>query len=151
VRLARLPELLGLSDYVVICCPLTDETRNLLGPSALALMKRTAFLVNAARGGIVDENALVDRLRSGSIAGAAIDVFAEEPVDNSNPLCQMDNVILAPHAIAWTDELFEEIGRMCCRQVITLAQGAVPEGLINKEVCTKPGFMEKLRRSEEGA
>jgi phosphoglycerate dehydrogenase-like enzyme len=149
VRLVRLPDLLGLSDYVVICCPLTAETRNLLGPSELALMRRTAYLVNAARGGIVNENALVDHLKSGGIAGAAIDVFAEEPVGDSHPLCQMDNVILAPHAIAWTDELFEEIGRMCCRQVVTLAQGTVPEGLINKEVCAKPGFMEKLRRLEE--
>jgi phosphoglycerate dehydrogenase-like enzyme len=149
VRLARLPELLGLSDYVVICCPLTPETRNLLGPPELALMRPTAYLVNAARGGIVNENALVDHLKSGNIAGAAIDVFAEEPVGDSHPLCQMDNVILAPHAIAWTDELFEEIGRMCCRQVLTLAQGAVPEGLVNKEVCAKPAFIEKLQRLGE--
>jgi len=151
VRLAQLPELLRLSDYIVICCPLTEATRDLLSAPELGLMKRTAYLVNAARGGIVNENALVEHLRSGSIAGAAIDVFAEEPVDDSNPLCQMANVILAPHAIAWTDELFEEIGRMCCRQMISLAQGAVPEGLVNKEVCARPGFAEKLRRSRVGA
>ncbi|MCI0623360.1 MAG: dehydrogenase [Acidobacteria bacterium] len=146
VRLVRLPELLKASDYVVISCPLTPETRGLIGESELALMKRSAYLVNIARGGIVNEDALADHLVSGGIAGAAIDVFADEPVSSSHRLCQMDNVILAPHSIAWTDEFFEEVGSMCCRQVLTLAAGAIPPGLVNGEVAGKPGFKQKLQR-----
>ena len=146
VRMVALPELLKASDYVVVCCPLTEKTRGLLASTELALMKPSAYLINTARGGIVDENALVERLQSRAIAGAAIDVFASEPVSNQHPLCQLDNVILAPHAIAWTDELFEELGSMCCRQVATLAKGEIPEGLVNQEVRQRPGFQEKLQR-----
>ena len=146
VRMVALSELLQISDYVVVCCPLTEETRGLLGPAELALMKPGAYLINTARGGIVDEDSLVERLKSGGIAGAAIDVFASEPVSDQHPLCQLDNVILAPHAIAWTDELFEELGNMCCRQVEILARGQIPEGLVNKEVCERSRFQEKLQR-----
>jgi phosphoglycerate dehydrogenase-like enzyme len=146
VRLLPLSELLRLSDYVVICCPLTEETRNLLGTSELALMKPTAYLLNAARGGIVNEEALVEVLKLKKIAGAAIDVFASEPVSPQHPLCQLENVILAPHAIAWTDELFAEIGYQCCRQVTMLARGDIPEGLVNKKVRERPGFQKKLQR-----
>jgi phosphoglycerate dehydrogenase-like enzyme len=150
VRLVPLPELLCLSDYVVICCPLTEETRNLLGASELALMKPSAYLINAARGGIVNEDALVEALKFKRIAGAAIDVFASEPVTSQHPLCQLENVILAPHAIAWTDELFSEIGHMCCKQVVSLSNGDVPRGLVNKEVAERPGFREKLQRFQHG-
>lgn len=146
VKMVELSELLNASDYVAVCCPLTEETRGLLGSAELALMKPTAYLINTARGGIVDENALVERLKSGGIAGAAIDVFASEPISGQHPLCQLDNVILAPHAIAWTDELFEELGNMCCRQAATLARGEIPEGLVNKEVQQRPGFQEKVQR-----
>jgi phosphoglycerate dehydrogenase-like enzyme len=148
VRLVELAELVSRSDYVVICCPLTKETRDLLGSSELALMKPSAYLINAARGGIVNEEALVEALKSGGIAGAAVDVFTSEPADSHHPLCQLDNVILAPHAIAWTDELFAENGYMCCRQVISLSRGEVPEGLVNKEVLERPGFKKKLQRFE---
>jgi phosphoglycerate dehydrogenase-like enzyme len=146
VRLAPLTELLRLSHYVVICCPLTEETRDLLGASELALMKPSAYLINAARGGIVNEEALVEALKFKRIAGAAIDVFASEPVTALHPFCHLENVILAPHAIAWTDELFSEIGQKCCRQVMTLARGEIPEGLVNKEVAGRSGFQKKLQR-----
>ena len=151
VRLVAMPELLRLSDYVVICCPLTEETRNLLGTAELALMKSSAFLINAARGGIVNEDALVGALTAKQIAGAAIDVFASEPVNAEHPLCHLENVILAPHAIAWTDELFAEIGHKCCEQVVSLSNGQVPEGLVNKEVAQRRGFQEKLRRFQPEA
>jgi phosphoglycerate dehydrogenase-like enzyme len=149
VRLVSLGKLLSLSDYVVICCPLTNETRNLLGAPELALMKRSAYLVNAARGGIVNEDALIETLKMKQIAGAAVDVFASEPVTARHPLCQFDNVILAPHAIAWTDELFAEIGQKCCEQVLSLFSGQVPGGLVNKEVVGRTGFQEKLRRFQQ--
>jgi phosphoglycerate dehydrogenase-like enzyme len=146
VRMVELSELLKESDFVAVCCPLTEETRGLLGVAELALMKPSAYLINTARGGIVDETALVERLKSRAIAGAAIDVFASEPVSGQHPLCQLDNVILAPHAIAWTDELFEDLGNMCCRQAVTLTRGQIPEGLVNKEVCERSRFQEKLQR-----
>ena len=146
VRLLKLPELLRLSDYIIICCPLTEETRNLLAASQLGLMKPTAYLINAARGGIVNEEALVEALKQERIAGAAIDVFASEPASAQHPLCQLENVILAPHSIAWTDELFAAIGHQCCRQVMMLAKGQIPEGLINNEVCERTLFQRKLQR-----
>ena len=143
-RLVELAELLRCSDHVLVTCPLNDETRGLLGSAELALMKQSAYLVNAARGGIVDEEALLEALRLKRIAGAAIDVFATEPV-TQHPFFELENVILAPHCIAWTDELFEEIGSMCCRQVVSLVNGSIPEGLVNKEVCQRPGFIRKWR------
>jgi phosphoglycerate dehydrogenase-like enzyme len=146
VRLVSLPELMRLSDYVVICCPLTEETRNLLGASELALMKPSAYLINAARGGIVNEDALIEALNLKRMAGAALDVFASEPATSQHPLCQFENVILAPHAIAWTDELFAEIGHKCCEQVLSLLNGQVPGGLVNKEVAVRRRFQEKLCR-----
>ncbi|MSO21664.1 MAG: dehydrogenase [Acidobacteria bacterium] len=149
VRLVHLNELLESSDYVVISCPLTNETRGLLGPDELALMKRSAYLINVARGGIVDEEALCKMLQSGGIAGAAIDVFAVEPASSQNPLCKLDNVILAPHSIAWTHELFQEIGEMISHQMSSLLAGRVPKGVVNPDVCTKAGFVQKLHRWSE--
>src|SRR5207237_7324309 len=86
VRVVALSELLQISDYVAVCCPLTEETRGLLGVTELALMKPSAYLINTARGGIVDENALVERLKSRGIAGAWIDVVATAPGTDTTPL-----------------------------------------------------------------
>src|SRR5688572_684430 len=143
-RLTDLEELLQASDYVIVTCPLNEQTRGLLGANELALMKPRAYLVNAARGGIVDENALEVVLKSRQIAGAAVDVFATEPV-LQHPFFALDNILLAPHAIAWTHELFQEISLMCCQQALALSQGNIPAGLINHEVRERPNFLEKLR------
>jgi phosphoglycerate dehydrogenase-like enzyme len=143
-RLTDLDQLLRASDYVVVTCPLNDETRGLLGANELALMKPNAYLINAARGGIVDENALEVALKSRQIAGAAVDVFAAEPA-LQHPLFALDNILLAPHAIAWTTELFQEISLMCCQQAIALSKGSIPAGLINREVRERPTFLEKMR------
>lgn len=149
VRVVALNELLRSSDFVVVSCPLTEETRGLLGASELALMKPTAYLVNIARGGIVEESALVKALRTHTIAGAASDVFAVEPADERHPFYELDNIMLASHCIAWTHELFAEIGSMCCRQLVSLFDGVIPEGLINTEVAQKPAFLQKLYRLRE--
>jgi len=143
-RLTNLPELLRASDYVIVTCPLNEQTRGLVGAGELALMKPQAYLVNAARGGIVDESALEVVLKSKRIAGAAVDVFAAEPAVQ-HPFFGLDNVLLAPHAIAWTHELFQEISRMCCEQAMALSQGNIPAGLINREVRERLNFQEKLR------
>jgi D-3-phosphoglycerate dehydrogenase len=101
VDLVPLDELYAASDAVSLHLPLTDETRGLVGDRELAAMKSTAFLINTARGGLVDEAALADALRSGRLAGAALDGFEMEPLGDS-PLRQLDNVVLSPHAGAST-------------------------------------------------
>jgi D-3-phosphoglycerate dehydrogenase / 2-oxoglutarate reductase len=103
VPLIPLDELYTTSDAVSLHLPLTAETRGLVGVEELAAMKPTAFLLNTARGGLVDEEALADALRSGRLAGAALDGFAEEPLGDS-PLRELDNVVLSPHAGAATHE-----------------------------------------------
>lgn len=146
VRLVPLDELLGASDFVSINCPLTDRTRNLIGTRELALMKPSAYLINTARGGIVDEDALFEALSERRIAGAAIDVFAEEPVVQPHRFGTLDNVLLAPHCIAWTEELFRDIGRAACQGMLDLAQGRRPRGVLNPEVFDRPGFRAKWGR-----
>jgi phosphoglycerate dehydrogenase-like enzyme len=146
VRLVPLDELLREADFVSINCPLTDGTRNLIGAREIGLMKPTAYLVNTARGGIVDEDALYDALAAGRLAGAALDVFADEPVTRPPRLAQLDNVLLAPHCIGWTHELFRDLGRTACRSLVDLAHGRRPAGVVNPEVFDRPGFVEKWSR-----
>jgi phosphoglycerate dehydrogenase-like enzyme/2-keto-3-deoxy-L-rhamnonate aldolase RhmA len=146
VGLVTLDQLLFQSDFVSIHCPLTEQTRNLIGDRELGLMKRTAYLLNTARGGIVDELALEAALREGRIAGAAIDCFETEPLAVPPPVADLDTVLLAPHAVAWTDELFRDIGRAVCRGMRDLAAGRVPAGVVNPEVFARPGFRAKWKR-----
>ena len=146
VRLVALDELLQTADFVSIHCPLTDQTRNLIGRRELALLKLDAYLINTARGGIVDEDALCDALRERRIAGAALDCFAEEPVVRPHPLAALDNVLLAPHSIAWTHELFRDIGRAVCQGMVDLSRGHKPHGVVNPQVFERPGFQEKWAR-----
>ena len=141
-----LEELLKESDFVSIHCPLTEQTRGLIGAAQLALMKPDAYLINTARGGLVDEDALYAVLKSGKIAGAALDCFAQEPVTSPSRFADLDNVLLAPHCIAWTHELFRDIGRTACQGMIDLSLGEKPRGLVNPDVLSKPSFQEKWRR-----
>jgi phosphoglycerate dehydrogenase-like enzyme len=151
VRLVSLDELLSAADFVSIHCPLTDATRGLLGARELARMKPTAWLVNTARGGIVNEDALYEVLANRRIAGAATDVFTREPVVGPHRFAELDNVLLAPHCIAWTDELFRDVGRAACRGLLDLSLGRRPNGVVNPEVFDRPGFQAKWRLRGEGA
>jgi phosphoglycerate dehydrogenase-like enzyme len=130
-RHVPLDELMRESDFVVVACLLNEETRGLVGARALALMKPTAYFVNVARGPIVDEKALYEALAAQRIAGAGLDVFAEEPTPADNPLLKLDNVIVAPHALCWTDELFGNIARTALAAVTAVAAGRRPEFLVN--------------------
>ncbi len=94
---ADLDTLLSESDYVCIATPHTPETERMIGAEQIALMKESAFIINIARGGIIDEDAMIDALKSNRIAGAGLDVFTYEPLHEDSPLCTMDNVILTPH------------------------------------------------------
>jgi phosphoglycerate dehydrogenase-like enzyme len=147
VRLVTLEELLSVSDFVSIHCPLTDRTRGLIGARELALMKPEAYLINTARGGIVDEDALFAALRSKRIAGAALDCFEKEPVVAPQRFGEFDNVLLAPHSIAWTNELFRDIGRMACQGMVDLTlKRRPPRGVLNPQVFDRPGFQRKWDR-----
>jgi phosphoglycerate dehydrogenase-like enzyme len=141
-----LDQLLAEADFVVICCALTAQTRHLLDARRLGLMKLTAYLINVARGPIVDQAALTEVLRGRRIAGAALDVFEREPIDVRDPLLALDNVILAPHALCWTDELFLGNGRSACQSILDFAWGRVPQHVVNREVLQQPAMQDKLRR-----
>ena len=146
VELVSLEDLLHRSDYVLVNCPLTPETRHLLGEREFALMKRDAVLVNAARGPIVDEAALIQAVQDKIIAGAALDVTEQEPLDPSSPLRTMENVIVTSHSIGWTEELFRDIGRTDCAGALAIFRGESPAGVVNKDVLNRPGFLRKLER-----
>ena len=145
-RKVDLENLLAESDFVSLHCPLNEETRNLIGARELSLMKSSAFLINTARGGIANEDALYDALTARRIAGAAIDCFENEPITAPHRFAGLDNVILAPHSIAWTRELFRDIGQTASRNLLHIARGRTPEGVINPEVFDRPTFVQKWER-----
>ncbi|WP_339105609.1 D-2-hydroxyacid dehydrogenase [Haloterrigena salinisoli] len=106
----RLLEAVGDADFVIVTVPLTDETRHLFDAEAFDAMGADAYFVNVARGPVVDEPALIDALESDSIAGAALDVFEEEPLPEDSPLWGMDEVIVTPHCAAYTVDYFRDVG-----------------------------------------
>jgi phosphoglycerate dehydrogenase-like enzyme len=146
VELVGIEKIMAQADFVSVHCPLTDKTRGLIGAKEIAVMKGDAYLINTARGGIVDEDALFDALKNRRIAGAALDCFAEEPVVRPHRFGELDNVLLAPHSIAWTDELFRDIGRAACQGMIDLSLGKRPHGIVNPQVFERDGFKSKWRR-----
>jgi phosphoglycerate dehydrogenase-like enzyme len=146
VELIELETLLATADFVCVACPLTGETWHLVDADRLALMKPTAYLVNIARGPIVDQHALTVALQERRIAGAALDVFEEEPPDAAEPLLGLDNVILSPHAVALTDEWALTTGQSACGGVLDVAAGRVPHHVVNREALDRPALREKLRR-----
>ena len=109
-------------------------------------MKPTAFLINTARGAIVDQSALTMALQQGRLAGAGLDVFETEPPDQGDPLLGLGNVIVTPHALCWTDQCFAGIGAADVASVLSIRSGQVPAGLLNVPVTRQKGFIEKLAR-----
>ena len=146
VRMVSLDELMRKADFVSVHCPLTDRTRNLVGARELALMKSQAFILNTARGGIINEDDLFNVLQEHRIAGAALDVFVGEPFDQPHRFASLDNVLLAPHAIGHTHEIFRDIGKVVCQGVLDIATGRRPKHVINPEVFEKSTFLEKWQR-----
>lgn len=150
VELVDVETLLATADFVVILCALTPETHHLINAERLARMKPTAFLINVARGPIVDEAALTVALREHRIAGAGLDVFEQEPVDPANPILTLENVIVSPHALCWTDELARRSGASVMGSVLAVAAGRAPEYVVNREAIESPRVREKLRRYQAG-
>ena len=134
VQLVDIDTLFRESDFLTVNCPLNAQTRGLVNARLLGLMKRSAFLINTARGPIVDEAALVAALQSGGIAGAGLDVFEEEPTPASNPLLKMDNVVLTPHGICFTDECMRGLAESAFRAVRDVAAGRTPPYVVNPYV-----------------
>ncbi len=138
VRLVSLDELLQTSDFVCVACALTEQTRHLLNGVRLGLMKPTAYLVNVARGPIIDQAALTRCLQERRIAGAGLDVFDPEPIAADDPLLALDNVILSPHALCWTDECFRLNGKSAVGSLLDIAAGRVPGYVVNREALSHP-------------
>ena len=144
VTLTDLDTVFREADFVCVSCPLSNETHHLVDRARLAQMKPTAFLVNTARGSIVDQAALTEALQEGRIAGAGIDVFEQEPPDADDPLLTLDNVIVTPHALCWTDQLFAGSGAADVRAVMAVMAGRVPTGIVNRDVVDRPGWKARL-------
>ncbi|WP_119310049.1 C-terminal binding protein [Cohaesibacter haloalkalitolerans] len=123
VRQVDIDELLAKSDVLSIHCPLSDETRNLINAERLKSMKQGAFLINTARGGIVDEEALADLLEAGVLGGAALDCVAQEPIDKKSRLLDMDNVFLTPHMAYYSEESSAELKRKVAEEAVRFAKG----------------------------
>jgi D-3-phosphoglycerate dehydrogenase / 2-oxoglutarate reductase len=130
-RLVGLPELLHRADVITVHTPLTSQTRGLIGRGQLDATKPGAFVLNVARGGIVDEAALSDALRSGHLAGAAVDVYATEPMASDNPLVGAPNVVLTPHLGASTAEAQDRVGLEMAEQVVMALAGVTPPYAVN--------------------
>jgi phosphoglycerate dehydrogenase-like enzyme len=125
--------LLRESDFVTLHLPLLPETKGAMGAAQFALMKPTAYLINAARGPVVDESALITALRAGRIAGAGLDVFEREPVDPTNPLLTMDNVVVLPHVGSATDATRQAMVDLAADNVLAVLQGKPPITPVNPE------------------
>jgi D-3-phosphoglycerate dehydrogenase len=126
-RWVELGELMAQSDFVTIHCPLTRETKGMIGAAELALLKPSAYLLNAARGGIADEQALLEVLRQKKIAGAALDVMADEPPAKGHPLLNLDNVLWTPHLGAMTLEAAQRGEWGAAAEVIRVLEGKRPK------------------------
>jgi phosphoglycerate dehydrogenase-like enzyme len=146
VRLVGLEELFREADVLSVSCPLNDETHHIVNAERLALMKPGAYLINTSRGPVVDEKALTRVLQERRIAGAGLDVFEQEPSPAENPLYKLDNVLLTPHALCWTDQCFAGIGAADVKAVFDVMHGRVPTGIVNREIVDRPAWRAKLER-----
>jgi phosphoglycerate dehydrogenase-like enzyme len=132
------------ADFLSINAPLSEATRGLVGARLIGLMKPSAYLINTARGPIVDQRALYEALAAGRIAGAGLDVFEVEPAPADEPILKLDNVIATPHALCFTDECFAENGAADVRAVLAVMRGETPANLVNPEVVETPQWRRRV-------
>ncbi|BCF88297.1 2-hydroxyacid dehydrogenase [Paraburkholderia largidicola] len=136
-RRVELDELLATSDFVCLQVPLTPETRHLIGANELRKMKKSAILINASRGQTVDENALTEALQAGTIHGAGLDVFDQEPVDPHSPLLKMKNVVALPHIGSATHETRHAMARCAAENLVGALDGTLEINIVNREVLSQ--------------
>ena len=146
VRLTTLEDVLRNSNYVSLHARLTPETRGMIGASQLDLMKPSAYFVNVARGELVDQPAVVEALQQRRLAGAALDVFEQEPLPQDDPLLRLENVIATPHWSASTSDVWSATGAAMAAGMLRASRGQAPEDVVNPEVLHRPDFQAKLRR-----
>lgn len=139
-KLVELSDLLRESDYISVHAAVTKESKGLLGKKEFDLMKKGVFVINCARGEMLDEKAFYEALSSGKVAGAALDVLTEEPPPRDNPILGLENVILTPHAAGVTDESLERMSISIAENIVNIAQGRLPnlETVVNKTVLNSP-------------
>jgi len=141
-EIVDLNTLLKNADFITLHIPLTDQTRGLIGEDEFALMKKDAILINMARGGVVEENALYQALRERRIAGAGIDVLENEPV-TKHPLFQLDNILLTPHIGAWTKEAFRRVALFVCENILKVKRGKLPENVVNPKAIQAATWLQR--------
>jgi D-3-phosphoglycerate dehydrogenase len=134
-----LDEVIGRADFVSIHVPLNPKTRHLIDERRLSLMKKTSFIVNTSRGGIIDEFALVAALDAGKIRGAALDVFENEPLPAGSPLCLRNDILLTPHSAALSRECKLRVALTAAEAILEYFNGEIPEGTVNREVFVNSG------------
>jgi len=150
VELVSLERVFTDSDFLCVNTPLTPETTHIVNAERLATMKPTAYLINTSRGPTVDQPALVDALKNGTIAGAGLDVFDPEPPSPDDPILHLDNVICTPHALCWTDQCFAGIGASDVAQVLMIKNGEAPPHMVDKGLADDERFVARLKAYANG-
>ena len=146
VQMVDLDTLCRESDILAVNCPLSDATHHIVDARLIASMKPTAYLVNTSRGGTVDQKALTAALQEGRIAGAGLDVLDPEPPEPDDPILKLDNVVFAPHALAWTDQCFAGLGADDIVACKALVRGEEPQGIVNRDIRENEAWRAKLAR-----
>ena len=144
VSLVDIDSVFRESDFVSLNCPLTPETTHLVNARRIELMKPASFLINTARGGLIDQAALTRALQARRIAGTGLDVLDPEPPAADDPILGLDNVILAPHALSHTDQCFAGIGASAVDAILTVMSGAPPRNLVDRAAQVHPAWRAKL-------
>lgn len=149
IELVGLEDVFRRADVLSVSVPLSPETHHIVNAERLGLMKPTAYLINTSRGPVVDQKALTKVLQDGLIAGAGLDVLEQEPPDPDDPILTLDNVLLAPHALCWTDQCFAGNGAADVAAVLEFQHGRVPRGVVNRNVLESAGWKKRLARLGE--
>ena len=145
VELVSIEDLFRRSDILSVSCPLSESTKHIVNAQLLGLMKPTSYLINTSRGPVVDQKALTKVLVERRIAGAGLDVLEQEPPDLNDPILALDNVILTPHALCWTDQCFAHQGALDIQAVLEYRDGRVPSGtIVNRAALDSDSWRERI-------
>lgn len=141
VELTNLEMLLKESDYVTLHVILNEETRGMIGEKELGLMKQNAYLINSSRGPVIDEEALIQVLRQKRISGAGLDVFVNEPMDPTNPLLKLENVIVSPHVAGNSQDALDATSLVVSQETTRILRDEIPKNLVNRQQLIEKGYM----------